>query len=113
MSSQGLRLTLRTPGHRNNVKDACVNGKTMTPYYKWAVDKRNGGEKTVGPYSLDGYDEETHTAYKFHGCFWHGTFFSEGQFFTRVQYLNEIFFYRVFEMLCQEHRQQGQRKDHA
>jgi hypothetical protein len=43
--------------------------------------KRNGGEKTVGPYSLDGYDEETHTAYEFHGCFWHGKFFSKGQFF--------------------------------
>jgi hypothetical protein len=37
--------------------------------------KRNGGEKTVGQYSLDGYDEETHTAYEFHGCFWHGKFF--------------------------------------
>ena len=42
--------------------------------------KRNGGEKTVGPYSLDGYDEETHTAYEFHGCFWHGKSFSKGQF---------------------------------
>jgi hypothetical protein len=36
--------------------------------------KCNGGEKTVGHYSLDGYDEETHTAYEFHGCFWHGKF---------------------------------------
>jgi hypothetical protein len=36
--------------------------------------KRNGGEKTVGHYSLDGYDEETRTAYEFHGCFWHGKF---------------------------------------
>ena len=33
---------------------------------------RNGGEKRVGLYSLDGYCEETHTAYKFQGCFWHG-----------------------------------------
>jgi hypothetical protein len=38
--------------------------------------KRNGGEKTVGHYSLDGYDEETRTAYEFHGCFWHGKFLS-------------------------------------
>ena len=45
--------------------------------------KRNGGEKTVGPYSLDGYDEETHTAYEFHGCFWHGKFF-----FQRVNFLH-------------------------
>ena len=33
---------------------------------------RNGGEKRVGEYSLDGYCEEYHTAYEFQGCFWHG-----------------------------------------
>ena len=33
---------------------------------------RNGGEKRFGDYSLDGYCEETHTAYEFQGCFWHG-----------------------------------------
>ena len=33
---------------------------------------RNGGEKRVGNYSLDGYCEETHTAYEFQGCYWHG-----------------------------------------
>ena len=33
---------------------------------------RNGGEKRVGRYSLDGYCEESHTAYEFQGCFWHG-----------------------------------------
>ena len=33
---------------------------------------RNGGEKRVGLYSLDGYCQETHTAYEFQGCFWHG-----------------------------------------
>ena len=33
---------------------------------------RNGGESRVGNYSLDGYCEETHTAYEFQGCFWHG-----------------------------------------
>jgi hypothetical protein len=49
--------------------------------------KRNGGEKTVGRYSLDGYDEETHTAYEFHGCFWHGKFFGFSQVIL-VQYLN-------------------------
>jgi hypothetical protein len=36
--------------------------------------KRNGGEKSVGHYSLDGYDGETRTAYEFHGCFWHGKY---------------------------------------
>ena len=33
---------------------------------------RNGGEKRVGLYSLDGYCQETNTAYEFQGCFWHG-----------------------------------------
>ena len=33
---------------------------------------RNGGEKRVGPYSLDGYCEETHTVYEYQGCYWHG-----------------------------------------
>ena len=33
---------------------------------------RNGGEKRVGDYFLDGYHEETHTAFEVHGCFWHG-----------------------------------------
>ena len=33
---------------------------------------RNGGEKRVGKYSLDGYCEEYHTAYEFQGCFWQG-----------------------------------------
>ena len=35
---------------------------------------RNGGEKRVGKYSLDGYCEEFHTVYEFQGCFWHGEF---------------------------------------
>ena len=33
---------------------------------------RNGGEKRVGRYSLDGYCEEMHTAYEYQGCYWHG-----------------------------------------
>jgi hypothetical protein len=33
---------------------------------------RNGGERHVGKYSLDGYHEESNTAYKFQGCLWHG-----------------------------------------
>ncbi|CAB4013535.1 DNA polymerase [Paramuricea clavata] len=32
----------------------------------------NAGEKRVGNYLLDGYDEETNTAYEINGCFWHG-----------------------------------------
>ena len=38
---------------------------------------RNGGEKRFGDYSLDGYCEETHTAYEFQGCFWHGKEFGD------------------------------------
>ena len=33
---------------------------------------KNGGEKRVGNYSLDGYCEETHTVYEYQGCYWHG-----------------------------------------
>ena len=33
---------------------------------------RNGGEKRVGNYSLDGYCEETNTAHEYQGCYWHG-----------------------------------------
>ena len=33
---------------------------------------RNGGEVTLGSYTVDGYDEESHTVYEFYGCYWHG-----------------------------------------
>ena len=33
---------------------------------------KNGGEKTVGKYLLDGFCEENKTVYEFYGCFWHG-----------------------------------------
>ena len=36
---------------------------------------RNGGEKRVGRYSLDGFCEERNTAYEFQGCFWHGKYY--------------------------------------
>ena len=32
----------------------------------------NAGEKRVGNYLLDGYDQESNTAYEINGCFWHG-----------------------------------------
>ncbi len=35
---------------------------------------RNAGENHVGNYLLDGYHEQTNTAYEFHGCFWHGNY---------------------------------------
>ena len=33
---------------------------------------RNGGEKRFQRYSLDGYCEETHAAYEYQGCYFHG-----------------------------------------
>ncbi len=33
---------------------------------------RNGGEKRIGRYSLDGYHQESDTVYEFQGCLWHG-----------------------------------------
>ena len=44
---------------------------------------RNGGEKRVEPYSLDGYCEETNTAYEFQGCFWHGKDFGNVTYTNR------------------------------
>ena len=49
-------------------------------WLSWVTEKdeihiehvRNGGEKRVGKYSLDGYCEERNTVYEFQGCYWHG-----------------------------------------
>ena len=46
---------------------------------------RNGGEKRFGDYSLDGYCEETLTAYEFQGCFWHGKDFGDVQTYTNYE----------------------------
>ena len=47
---------------------------------------RNGGEKRVGNYSLDGYCEETHTGYEFQGCFWHGKNLCDVLLLLEVEY---------------------------
>ena len=49
---------------------------------------RNGGEKRVGKYSLDGYCEERNTAYEFQGCFWHG---------KGVMIIYMLFFYYILK----------------
>ena len=57
---------------------------------------RNGGEKRVGIYSLDGYCEETHTAYEYQGCYWHGKDFfvrCRGMCYTSIHTM--LFFTRV------------------
>ena len=51
-------------------------------WLSWVAEKdeihiqhiRNGGEKRVGKYSLDGYCEERNTVYEFQGCYWHGKY---------------------------------------
>ena len=55
---------------------------------------RNGGEKRVGGYSLDGFCEERNTAYEFHGCFWHGKYYVGflSRYFTWVFLSNFLFF---------------------
>ena len=62
---------------------------------------RNGGEKRVGRYSLDGYCEETHTAYEYQGCYWHGKN-SHVYYSIHDNVLNVSLFSRVSRMLSQE-----------
>lgn len=33
---------------------------------------KNGGEISLGPYTVDGYDQESNTVYEVYGCYWHG-----------------------------------------
>ena len=62
---------------------------------------RNGGEKCVGRYSLDGYCEETHTAYEYQGCYWHGKN-SHVYYSIHDNVLNVSLFSRVSRMLPKE-----------
>ena len=59
---------------------------------------RNGGEKRVGKYSLDGYCEEFHTAYEFQGCFWHG---KPRKITNKIRKKSTYirFFHRLFQVL--------------
>ena len=73
---------------------------------------RNGGEKRVGKYSLDGYCEEYHTAYEFQGCFWHGKLCKKLLLSSNRNVLIYIF-HRLFELLCQRNGKFCKRKNHA
>ena len=69
---------------------------------------RNGGEKRFNNYSLDGYCEETLTAYEFQGCFWHGKdFFVMSHMLIMEKILILFFlFFRLSRMLQgQRHRE--------
>ena len=59
---------------------------------------RNGGEKRVGNYYLDGYCEETHTAYEYQGCYWHG----KDSFFVRCGGVTSIHDMSLFLLGCPE-----------
>ena len=60
---------------------------------------RNGGEKRVGKYSLDGYCEEFHTVYEFQGCFWHGKFVKKKK--ITVRFLNRsVLIYSFFSQVA-------------
>ena len=58
---------------------------------------RNGGEKRVGNYYLDGYCEETHTAYEYQGCYWHGK-----DFFVKCGSVTSIHDMSLFLLGCPE-----------
>ena len=60
---------------------------------------RNGGEKRVGKYYLDGYCEETHTAYEYQGCYWHGKDYFVGVGRSVTLYTYPFIFSRMSRML--------------
>ena len=76
--------------------------------------KRNGGEESVGSYFLDGYHEETNTAYEFHGCFWHGKF-CLNSYLPQIIVTNTksfwifflVIFYRMLKVLCTNYGEYG------
>ena len=73
---------------------------------------RNGGEKRVGKYSLDGYCEERHTAYEFQGCFWHDKL-CKILFNLIRNTLIYYFFHRLFELLWERDGEFCKWKDYA
>ncbi|XP_056000351.1 uncharacterized protein LOC130048117 [Ostrea edulis] len=56
------------PSRRYSAK-ACRWLTSLDPNIRHA---KNGGEITIGPYTVDGYEEESRTVYEFYGCYWHG-----------------------------------------
>ena len=64
-----------TPEHRQSIKALKWLKYVSERYEINILHSRNGGEKQICPYKVDGYREtETgdRTVYKFHGCFRHG-----------------------------------------
>ena len=63
-------------GYRKKPKQSAVAYRWMSYVARkqdvYIQHGRNAGERRVGPYFWDGCCENTHTAYEFHGCFYHG-----------------------------------------
>ena len=72
--------SVKTVPCRTQEWDFYYNPYSMVKWLSWVAEKdeidiehvRNGGEKRIGKYSLDGYCEERNTVYEFQGCYWHG-----------------------------------------
>ena len=79
-------------------------------YIQHACD---GGEKRVGNYSLDGYCEEIHTAFEFHGCFWHGEFVVFSCIMVYEMLKKDFFLYRMSEMSYPRYREPRQSQHHG
>ena len=64
----------------NNRQLKTKQSNIAVKWLSWVAEKdeididhvRNGGEKRIGKYSVDGYCEERNTIYEFQGCYWHG-----------------------------------------
>ena len=64
----------------NNRQLKTKQSNIAVKWLSWVAEKdeidiehvRNGGEKRIGKYSLDGYCKERNTVYEFQGCYWHG-----------------------------------------
>ena len=103
-------------GYTPNAKQSLIAHKWLSYLSEkndvYIQHARDGGKKRVGDYWLDGYCEEIHTAFEFHGCFWHGEFVFR-YFFIAYEMLNKPLFYRMSEMLCPRYCELRQSQHHG
>ena len=86
----------------NNRQLKTKQSNIAVKWLSWVAEKgeidiehvRNGGEKRIGKYSLDGYCEERNTVYEFQGCYWHG---KDVIYVTLINYVVlTVLFFRLF-----------------